>query len=253
MEVELVLDQFHEFCRQNSDEAVIKKYNRYFVEGYDAFGLPGTAMEEIHRTLLAEYRESLGFDGFLSLGDRLVKTGKYEDASLALMCAADFMKEYTPEHFERFGYWLDDGIRNWAHADTMAGGIFPVFLKKKIVPYTAFSSWRSAESKWKRRVVPVSLIKELKSCPDVTDWLEFLNPMMMMPEKVVHQGLGWFLREAWKLYPVPVETFLHKWKDNAPRLIFQYATEKMAAEHKTRFRKNRGRLLPYSDSVEISG
>ncbi len=240
MEVELVMAQFHEFCRLNSDEAVIRKYSRYFVEGYDAFGLPGKAMEEIHKALLAKYREPLGFEGFLYLGDRLVKTGKYEDASLALMFAADFTKEYAPEHFERFGYWLDDGIRNWAHADTMAGGIFPVFLKKHIVPYTAFSAWRTGESKWKRRVVPVSLIKELKTCPDVTEWLNFLDLMMLMPEKVVHQGLGWFLREAWKLYPVPVEAFLFKWKDSAPRLIFQYATEKMTADQKARFKKGKG-------------
>jgi 3-methyladenine DNA glycosylase AlkD len=156
------------------------------------------------------------------------------------MFAADFAKEYKPVHFERFGLWLDDGIRNWAHADNMAGTIFPVFLKKEVIPYTAFSPWRAALSKWKRRVVPVSLIKELKTCPDISKWLEFLDPMMLYPEKVVHQGLGWFLREAWKLYPVPVETFLLKWKDTAPRLIFQYATEKMSADQKARFKKTKG-------------
>jgi 3-methyladenine DNA glycosylase AlkD len=240
MQIELILEQFHDFCRQNGDEAVIKKYSHYFVEGYDAYGISGTAMEEIHKTLRVKYRDSLGFEGFLNLGDRLVRTGKYEDASLALMFAADFTKQYQPAHFERFGQWLDDGICNWAHADNMAGGIFPVFLKNGIVPYTAFSSWRAAPSKWKRRVIPVSLIKPLKTCPDIMEWLEFLAPMMLMPEKVVHQGLGWFLREAWKLYPVPVEAFLLKWKETAPRLIFQYATEKMDTDHKARFKKIKG-------------
>ncbi|BCY17577.1 MAG: DNA alkylation repair protein [Chloroflexi bacterium] len=243
MEVELVLEQFHEFCRQNGDKAVVQKQSRYFVEGYDAFGLSGTAMEEIHKTLLVNYRGALGFDGFLSLGDRLIKTGKYEDASLALMFAVDFAKEYTPEHFERFGCWLDNGIRNWAHADMMAVKIFPIFLKKKIISYTAFSTWRSAESKWKRRVVPVSLIKELKACPDITVWLAFLEPMMLMPEKVVHQGLGWFLREAWKRYPVPVEELLFRWKDSAPRLIIQYATEKMTSDQKARFKKGKAQAI----------
>ena len=234
-----ILHEFQVFCSENADPAIIKKYSHYFVEGYDAYGVSGKKLEEFHGNIFNKYRAALGFDGFLSLGDRLVKTGKYEDASLALMFAADFTKEYKPEHFERFGYWLDDGIRNWAHADSMAGGILPVFMKNKIVPYTAFSPWRSAESKWKRRVVPVSLIKELKTCPDVTEWLDFLNPMMLMPEKVVHQGLGWFLREAWKLFPVPVETFLLKWKDSAPRLIIQYATEKMTSDQKARYKKGK--------------
>jgi 3-methyladenine DNA glycosylase AlkD len=240
MNLEVVFQEIRAFCSENDDPAIIKKYSHYFVEGYDAYGVSGTKMEEIHRAMLNKYRTEPGFKGFLDLGDRLVRTGKYEEASLALMFAADFAKEYQPVHFERFGNWLDDGICNWAHADMMAGSIFPVFLKNEIVPYTAFSNWRTAESKWKRRVVPVSLIKELNICPDITGWLEFLDPMMLMPEKVVHQGLGWFLREAWKLYPDPVEAFLLKWKDIAPRLIFQYATEKMTADQKARFRKGKG-------------
>ena len=240
MTINLILRQFHDFCLKNGDEAVIQKYSRYFVEGYDAYGVARPLMEAKHKELLTEYRNTLGFDGFLDLGDWLVKTGKYEDASLALMFAADFVKEYRPVHFDRFGLWLDDGICNWAHTDTMAGTIFPKFLGKGIVPYTGFSSWRLTDSRWKRRVVPVSLIKGLKSCVDIVEWLDFLDPMMLMPEKVVHQGLGWFLREAWKLYPDPVELFLLKWKDKAPRLIFQYATEKMSPDEKARFKKNRG-------------
>jgi 3-methyladenine DNA glycosylase AlkD len=58
-------------------------------------------------------------------------------------------------------------------------------------------------------------------------------------ERVVHQGLGWFLREAWKRYPEPVEEFLMKWKDTAARLIFQYATEKMSKEYREKFRRTK--------------
>ncbi|MBM3746002.1 MAG: DNA alkylation repair protein, partial [Acidobacteria bacterium] len=67
--------------------------------------------------------------------------------------------------------------------------------------------------------------------------LEFLRPLMRDAEKVVQQGLGWFLREAWKKQPEPVEAFLLEFKDTAPRIIFQYATEKMTAARKERFRR----------------
>ena len=69
--------------------------------------------------------------------------------------------------------------------------------------------------------------------------LAFIEPMMKDDERVVHQGLGWFLREAWKIDPEPVEVFLLKWKDISARLIFQYATEKMTKENKERFRKSK--------------
>jgi len=66
-------------------------------------------------------------------------------------------------------------------------------------------------------------------------------------ERVVHQGLGWFLREAWKRDPKPVEKLLLRWKDTAARLIIQYATEKMMPQQKERFRaaKKGSRLTTY--------
>jgi 3-methyladenine DNA glycosylase AlkD len=237
MQIDGIGKEIRDFCILNADEALVKKYRRYFVEGYDAYGISQKSMEDEHKRLINTYRSELGFAGFLDLGDRLIKTGKYEEISFALMFAIDFASEYTPQTMDRFGRWLDNGVCNWAHADMMAGGIFPIFLKKKIVLYTAFTAWRTAESKWKRRVVPVSLIKSLKDFTDIQEVLDFLTPMMLMPEKVVHQGLGWFLREAWKIYPQPVEQFLMIWKDSAPRLIFQYATEKMTPDHKAQFKK----------------
>jgi 3-methyladenine DNA glycosylase AlkD len=81
----------------------------------------------------------------------------------------------------------------------------------------------------------------LKVREDFGPLLEFIRPMMLDPERVVHQGLGWFLREAWKKQPKPVEAFLLEWKDTAPRLIFQYATEKMTAAARARFRREKSR------------
>ena len=72
------------FCEQNADPALVAKYQRYFVEGYDAFGVDGKKMEQQRAVWLEHYRNQLGLAGFLDLGDRLVATGKYEEASFAL-------------------------------------------------------------------------------------------------------------------------------------------------------------------------
>ena len=60
---------------------------------------------------------------------------------------------------------------------------------------------------------------------------------MVDQEREVHQGVGWFLREAWKIQHEEVEVFLLEWKERAPRLIFQYACEKMSTEEKQRFKR----------------
>lgn len=51
--------------------------------------------------------------------------------------------------------------------------------------------------------------------------------------------MDWFLREAWKIRKDQTEAFLLKWKNESPRLIYQYATEKMTAKEKKRFKKEK--------------
>jgi 3-methyladenine DNA glycosylase AlkD len=103
----------------------------------------------------------------------------------------------------------------------------------------ALEEWRDSPARFKRRAVPVSLLPLLKTAKDFAPLLEFVRPMMLDQERVVHQGLGWFLREAWKKQPKRVEPFLAEFKETAARLIFQYATEKMTAEQKARYRRSR--------------
>jgi 3-methyladenine DNA glycosylase AlkD len=231
--------EIRKFCEDNADETLVKKYSRYFVEGYDAFGVPQKLMEVRRDMWLKENKAELGLNGFLDLGDLLMATGKYEEASFAIWFAASFRKEFTPATLDRFGKWLDSGVRNWAHSDVLCSLILSDMLCKGVYTYIAYAPWRRAESKWKRRAIPVSLIKFLPKCTNIQEILDFLSPMMTQPEKVVHQGLGWFLREAWKIYPEPVENFLLDWKETAPRLIFQYATEKMSAIQKARFKRSK--------------
>ncbi len=133
--------------------------------------------------------------------------------------------------------WFKAGIGNWAHTDVLCVEILAPRITSGAVPLEALAGWRSSALKYQRRAVPVSMLGLLKVREDFGPLLEFIRPMMLDPERVVHQGLGWFLREAWKKQPKPVEAFLLEWKDTAPRLIFQYATEKMTAAARARFRR----------------
>ncbi|MFC1637152.1 DNA alkylation repair protein, partial [Planctomycetota bacterium] len=87
-----------------------------------------------------------------------------------------------------------------------------------------------------------AMLALLKSTKDYAPLFAFIEPLMMDGERVVHQGLGWFLREAWKLRKKQTETFLLKWKNDAARVIFQYATEKMTPEQKKRFKREKKRV-----------
>jgi 3-methyladenine DNA glycosylase AlkD len=83
------------------------------------------------------------------------------------------------------------------------------------------------------------MLSLIKTRASISSLLDFVRPLMLDQERVVHQGLGWLLREAWKKDPKPVEAFLLEWKETAPRLIFQYATEKMPPASRARFRRGK--------------
>jgi 3-methyladenine DNA glycosylase AlkD len=226
------------FCQANSDPTLVQKYSRYFKEGgYDAYGVSYPLMQEKVSSILEAPGTDLDF--VLRLSRKLVPGTKYEEPSFALMLVKALKKQYTKATFDEIGYWFEIGIRNWAHTDALCSEILSVFLLKKMISFGEMEGWKTGKNKFQRRAVPVSLIKLMKATGNVMQYVEFIEPMMHDPEREVHQGVGWFLREAWKIQPEPVEQFLLKYKDTSPRLIFQYATEKMQPEARERYRKAR--------------
>jgi 3-methyladenine DNA glycosylase AlkD len=230
-------EEIRNYCRANADEAIVKKYSRYFKEGYDAYGVSREKYEEKVDSLLNDKRINVKL--VLSASRHLVKSGKYEETSFAIRLLSKFSEEFTIATFDEIGKWFEIGIINWAHTDVICGLLISEFFMRNIISLEALSGWRTAKNKYQRRAVPVAMIELLKSTSDYAPLFAFIEPMMLDSEKVVHQGLGWFLREAWKLKKKEIEVFLLKWKNDAPRVIFQYATEKMTPEQKKRFKKER--------------
>ena len=229
-------DEIRTYCRAHASEAVVKKYARYFKEGYDAYGLTRELLESKVASLLSDKRINMKL--VLAASKLLVASGKYEETSFAILLLKGFSEQFTAGTFDEIGKWFEVGIINWGHTDVICGMLISEFFKKDIVSLTALSEWRTAANKYQRRAVPVAMIDLLKSTADYARLFAFIEPLMLDDARVVHQGLGWFLREAWKLKRKETETFLLKWKDKAPRLIFQYATEKMTAAEKKRFKKD---------------
>jgi 3-methyladenine DNA glycosylase AlkD len=230
-------EQIKNYCRANADEAVVKKYSRYFKEGYNAYGLSREKLEEKVDSILSD--KSVNMKLVLTASRSLIKSGKYEETSFAILLLNGFSEQFTAATFREIGKWFQIGIINWGHTDVICDMLIPPFFKKKIISLDALSDWRTAKNKYQRRAVPVSMLALLKNTDDYTPLFDFIEPLMTDNERVVHQGLGWFLREAWKIKKKQTETFLLKWKNDAARVIFQYATEKMTPEQKRRFKKEK--------------
>ena len=235
-----VIDLFNDirsFCIANANPEIVTKYSRYFKEGYDAYGLTtelnALKTEEIFNN--SDFNITLCYE----LAKLLVPTGKYEETSIALLLINKFKKEFDKITFENISYLFDIGIINWGHTDFISGETLYYFLKNKILSPYDFEQWILSDRKYKRRAVPVTYIKYIKDKNLIEPLLQILTPLMSDNDRVVHQGMGWFLREAWKINPLLIEDFLLKWENTAPRLIFQYACEKMTKDHKKLFTKEK--------------
>jgi len=237
MKAEELFEDIRKYCKANADEAIVKKYSRFFKEGYDAYGLSREKYEEKVSSILSDKKVNLKL--VLSASQLLVKSGKYEETSFAIRLLKEFSEQFTAETFKAVEKWFEIGIINWGHTDVLCGMIISEFFKRNIITLDAFADWRTAKNKYQRRAVPVAMIEILKDTANYKPLFEFIEPLMMDEERMVRQGLGWFLREAWKIRKKETEAFLLKWKNKAPRLIYQYATEKMTAEEKKRFKKDK--------------
>jgi len=226
------------YCKVNANPELVKKYSRYFKEGvYDAWGLSQALMDEKK----AELKKSgkITVDLVFETAPLLMKSGKYEETSFALILITILKDKLIRSDFTRLESWFETGISNWAHADYFGMFFLPEIMKQNLVEKQDFAGWITSEYKFQRRCVPVTFIKLLKTGIPFRELFSFLEPLMSDPEREVHQGMGWFLREAWKIKPDETEVFLLKWKNTAPRLIFQYACEKMEKEARLKFRKEK--------------
>jgi 3-methyladenine DNA glycosylase AlkD len=237
MDARSLFNEIQAFCRENANEENIRKSQRYFKEEFDGYGLTTVQIQQKVKELLRRKEFSLPL--VLETIPLLMDTGKHEMASLGLLLMNGLPREYTSETFTTIESWFSIGIRDWAHADITGSYILSKFIDQNVVSIYDFEKWLYSPYKFQRRCVPVAFIKPMKKNRKVASFISFVEPLMNDQEREVHQGVGWFLREAWKIQKDETEAFLLKWKETAPRLIIQYACEKMTADEKVRFKRSK--------------
>jgi len=230
-----LIHEIRSYCIANADAERVLKSQRYFKEEFIGHGLMAAQIYAKVKEMLKT--NEIDLPTVLDAAPELMKRGMHEEITIGLLLFDGLWKQFNPVTFQTLGSWFSFSITNWAHADALGMLILPKFLDKKICEMNDFSSWLNSPYKFQRRCVPVTLIKHMKKTRQVMPSILFVEKLMLDPEREVHQGMGWFLREAWKISPSEVEPFLEKWKNTAPRLIIQYACEKMSAENKLRFKR----------------
>ncbi len=239
--IDLKIKEIRAFCEANSDPGIIEKYQRYFKEGYDGYGIDDKVFKRQIEIWVEQWKGEMTIESYLTLGDELMKNGRFDEKQFAISFLKSSRKDFSKDTFNRVGDWFDYGINNWATTDVLCMLVMSSLLYDKVISLNDLKSWIDSDSEWKRRAVPVALIELDKLSKDLksNEAIELVEPLMLDDSEYVQKGIGTLLRSLWKKYPDDIELFLLKWKDTCGRLIVQYSTEKMEKEYRKKFRKSK--------------
>ena len=233
------LKEIRTFCESNSNPDVIKKYAKYFKDGYDGYGIEQKSYEIQRDKWIELWKDDMNLESYLELGDKLMQNGKFEEMSFAISFLQPQRKNYTSQSFDRIGNWFDYDISNWAITDALCMLVISSFLIDNVISFDKLKEWTNSQSEWKRRTVPVTLVELIKKDLKPEIAIHLIEPLMLDSSEYVQKGIGTLLRGLWKSYPLIIEKFLLKWKDKCGRLIVRYATEKMDKDYRKKFRKQK--------------
>ena len=239
--IDLKIKEIRAFCEANSDPGIIEKYQRYFKEGYDGYGIDDKVFKRQIEIWLEQWKGEMTIESYLTLGDELMKNGRFDEKHVAINFVESSRTDFSKETFYRVSNWFDFGINNWATTDVLCMLVLSGLLYDNVIEYEDLKSWINSNSEWQRRAIPVSLIELDKITKKLMpiETIELIEPLMLDNSEYVQKGIGTLLRGLWKKYPSEIEEFLMKWKDQCGRLIIQYSTEKMDKEYRKKFRKSK--------------
>lgn len=144
-------------------------------------------------------------------------------------------------HWRRMKQWIER-VESWEHADALCT-LFSVLYGRfpKLVEPT-LRQWNRSTNPWKRRASVVSTIyyaSKKRTPPSRRTVVALVKPLLRDSNPYVQKGVGWQLREAYKLWPREILKFLESHVLELPAVTFSYATEKLTKKDKQRLKLKR--------------
>ncbi len=93
--------EIRDFCIKNADAEIVKKYSRYFKNGFDGYGIDTKVFEKQRDLWIKAWKNEMTLDKYLNLGAELMRTGKLEEKSFAIVFIKSERENYIPETFDR--------------------------------------------------------------------------------------------------------------------------------------------------------
>lgn len=165
----------------------------------------------------------------------------HEVLSLPLFYYRRHLERLDKTHWHVMKRWIER-VENWEHSDSLCALYSIMFERYPKLVEPTLRQWNRSKNPWKRRASVVSTIyyaSPRRTPPPRQTILPLVEPLLRDPDPYVQKGVGWQLREAYKLWPREILNFLEVHALELPAITFSYATEKLSHKDKQRLKKQR--------------
>jgi 3-methyladenine DNA glycosylase AlkD len=214
---------------QSSEEKFKLSQATFFKEPILIYGVRSAKVKQIAHLNFQFIKK---FDKYsnLDLCTELWQSGYLEEGIIASSWSYQRRFDFVETDFDRFEYWVDHYINNWATCDTFCTHTLGNFIEQYPVIIPRLQKWTVSANRWLRRGVAVSFILPARLGHFRKEIFEIADSLLLDQDDLVQKGYGWLLKEASKCNPQAVFKFVQKNKKIMPRTSLRYAIEKLPFE-----------------------
>ena len=217
---------------QSIDEKTKIAGQKFFKEKIKSYGVRTPDVNQISKDCLKELAGKSKTEIF-ELCDELWQSGNIEESVVACNWIYSQRKHFEPTDFEKFKYWIDKYVNNWASCDTFCNHSFGYFIELYPEYLPKLKEFTASKNRWMRRAAAVTLIIPAKKGLFLNDIFEISDSLLTDSDDLVQKGYGWLLKSASKMHQKEVFNYVMKNKSVMPRTSLRYAIEKLPKEMKT--------------------
>lgn len=163
----------------------------------------------------------------------LLRSPWMEERQVGALLLHKIRRNLPDDVVEELAALFDAHVRDWASCDMLCGQVLRELMKRP-KPRKRILAWRRSKNPWRQRASAVSLLSEARHGEVNDDVLAVCARIVQNPDRFVHLGAGWVLRELSLADRGLVLRFLDEHAASISREGLRYALEKMPATVRAR-------------------
>jgi len=222
------------FFKANADEERAAKFQRYFKEPVNYFGIEWAPFKAWKAEFIGRLKAQWGIEEAVEFCEIMLEDPHMEPRGSGYQVVGAFVDEAEPDLLDRIHGWLEEYCGNWGLVDNLAPSVLSPLLRKYPALVADVKGWTSSPNQWVRRGSAVGFVELVGAGSFRKAAYEVATALLDDKEDLSHKAVGWLLREAGKVDRDELEAYLLDQGPRLPRTTLRYAIEKFPKEDRKR-------------------